>query len=80
MSETYDALYRYLKERSEASINLTFSGIERIIHHPLPSDAEKRPTWWANDNVNDAHCHAWLQAGYKAFPNLASRTVVFRRH
>jgi hypothetical protein len=82
MLDKYDALYLYLKRRSESSFKLTFSGIERIICHPLPSDAEKRPDWWANEtnqDTNDAQCRAWLQAGYKAFPDLALRTVMFRR-
>ena len=48
----------------------------------LPQSALKNANWWANERAEgSAHvqCKAWLDAGYKARPNLKAETVTFER-
>ena len=82
MPYMYDALYLYLKGHSQSSITLSFFGIEEILGRPLPPDAEERSEWWsneANEHPDNMQCLAWLQLGYRAFPDFTSRTVRFER-
>ncbi len=48
----------------------------------LPQSAFKYAAWWANEQTEGAahvQCRAWLDAGYKARPNLKAETVTFER-
>jgi hypothetical protein len=82
MAYMYDALYLYLQGHPQSSITLSFSRIEQIIGRPLPQEAEQRPEWWSNEankHPDNVQCLAWLQLGYRAFPDFTLRTVRFER-
>jgi hypothetical protein len=78
----YAPLSRYLGLQSSQQIVLTFTEIEKILGADLPRSAATYPEWWANEtNPESTHtqCRAWLAAGYKAYPDIASNIVRFTR-
>jgi hypothetical protein len=78
----YDPLCKHLHQQVNGSVILTFCDIESILGDLLPPSAGKYPEWWANEtNPHTTHtqCKAWLEAGFKAFPNLAAREVRFAK-
>lgn len=63
----YDPLRRYLAERTEPVIRLSFAEIERIIGGPLPASARRHRPWWANERSGShVHAAAWMGAGRRA--------------
>jgi len=77
----YDPLGRWLDGQSQAEVSLTFADIDRIIGYPLPASARTYPAWWSNEREGTRHVQslAWTTAGWRAYPELASGQVVFRR-
>ena len=75
----YEPLRSRLEQISGASVDLSFSDVERILTRKLPRSARDYPAWWANDA---SHSHAvWLEAGWKVErANLAAERVKFRRN
>jgi hypothetical protein len=60
----YDPLKRYLAERTDPVIHLSFGEIERIIGGPLPASARRHRPWWANERSGShVHASAWMAAG-----------------
>jgi hypothetical protein len=60
----YDPLYKYLMERSEPVVRMTFAEIERVLGRPLPASARKHQAWWANEETGThSHARSWLGAG-----------------
>ena len=60
----YDPLKRYLAERTDPVIHLSFGEIERIIGGPLPASARRYRPWWANERSGShVHASAWMAAG-----------------
>jgi hypothetical protein len=80
-SSRYDPLRRYLAERSEPVVHLSFAEIERIIGGPLPASARRHRPWWANERSGShVHASAWMGAGRRtANVDLNGGTVVFAR-
>lgn len=75
----YDALGNYLRGRTEAEITLKFSEIEKLIKRRLP-DGAWRPDFWANTaNHHTTRRGQWLNAGYHAFLQARTESVLFRR-
>jgi hypothetical protein len=63
-SSRYDPLRRYLAERTDAVIRLSFAEIEQIIRGPLPASARRHRPWWANERSGShVHASAWMGAG-----------------
>ena len=63
-SSRYDPLRKYLAERSDPVIRLSFAEIERIIGVPLPASARRHRPWWANEKSGShVHARSWLDAG-----------------
>ena len=59
----YDPLKRYLAERTDPVIHLSFAEIERIIGGPLPASARRHRPWWANERLGShVHASAWMGA------------------
>lgn len=76
----YEPLERFLRNRSDAEIPLTFSEIERIIGRPLPSSAHEHRAWWSNNPSNNVMTKAWLAAGFESERvDIAGERLVFRR-
>ena len=77
----YDPLREHLAAERSAVLRMSFERVTALVG-ALAQSALKYPAWWANEQ-NDAathvHCKAWLEAGYKARPNLKARTVTFER-
>lgn len=62
-------------------LRMSFERIAALVG-ALPQSAFKYPAWWANERnegTAQVHCKAWLDAGYKARPNLKAQTVTFER-
>ena len=75
----YEPLREHLGAQRAAVLKMTFERIEALVG-ALPPSASKYVAWWANErNEGTAHvqCKAWLDAEYKARPNLKARTVTF---
>ncbi len=76
----YDALKRYLQQRGEQQLSMTFAEIEQIIGQPLPPSARRHRAWWSNNPSNNVMTHAWLQAGYRATQvDFAAERLMFVR-
>jgi len=77
----YGPLREYLETQGAMVLRLSFERIAALVG-PLPQAAFKHPGWWANEvdeAARHAPCRAWLEAGYKARPNLKAQTVTFER-
>lgn len=77
----YDPLATHLRRQKTASYEMTFGDIERVIAALLPKSA-RRPEWWANETSPESRhvqCHAWLSAGFKAYPRIDKEHVRFVR-
>lgn len=61
----YDPLKKYLAERADPVIHLSFGEIERIIGDSLPPSARDHRAWWANERSGGHHVNAsaWMEAG-----------------
>jgi hypothetical protein len=60
----YDPLRKYLAERAEPVIRLSFAEIERIIGGQLPASARRHRPWWANERSGShVHASAWMGSG-----------------
>jgi hypothetical protein len=56
---------------------MTFAQVARIIGEELPPSACKHSAWWSGD---PKHTQAvWLDAGYRARPDLKAQQVRFIR-
>jgi len=61
----YDPLKKYLAERTEPVIRLSFGEVERILGFSLPDSARDHRAWWANERSGGGHVNAsaWMEAG-----------------
>jgi hypothetical protein len=77
----YDPLRKYLAERTEPVIRLSFAEIERIIGGQLPASARRHRPWWANERSGShVHASAWMGAGRRtANVDLNAGSVDFVR-
>ncbi|MGO8964117.1 DUF7662 domain-containing protein [Mycobacterium sp.] len=74
----YDPLKKYLAERTDPVIHLSFGEIERIIGRPLPASARLYRAWWANERDSHVHASAWMEAGRRTTKvDLNADTVDF---
>lgn len=70
----YDELERLFTGRDESAVEYSFEQLEEVIGEKLPASARIHYTWWR------AAEHApWRAYGWKAYPNLPKRKVLFRR-
>jgi hypothetical protein len=77
----YDSLGEHLAAQRSMVLRMSFERIAELAGG-LPQSASKSTAWWANERKEGtAHvqCKAWLDAGYKARPNLKALTVTFER-
>jgi hypothetical protein len=77
----YDALGEHLKAQRSKELRMSFERIADLVG-VLPQSAFKYTAWWANERSETTahvHCKAWLDAGYKARPNLKAQTVTFEQ-
>jgi hypothetical protein len=80
-SSRYDPLRRYLAERMEPVVHLSFAEIERIIGGSLPASARRHRPWWANERAGShVHAAAWMGVGRRTTNvDLNADTVDFVR-
>ena len=77
----YDPLREHLAAQRAMVLKLSFERVASLVG-ALPQSAFKHAAWWANEQQQGtAHVQskAWLDAGYKARPNLKAQTVTFER-
>lgn len=65
----YDALTRYLEDRTEPDVVVTFDELDQILGG-LPDSARQYSAWWANKVTSQSHARAWLNAGRVATPSF----------
>lgn len=76
----YSALSKYLEERNEDGMTLSFSEIEDILELDLPKSARKYRPWWANDKSHTQAKDGWLGVGWNTRNvNMKEETVEFTR-
>ncbi|MEU9022096.1 hypothetical protein [Actinomadura sp. NPDC048394] len=73
--EQYERLERHLESDGRQRVEMTFAEVSAAIGEPLPPSAYNHQAWWGTD---PKHTHAvWLDAGYRARPNLTAQRVTF---
>lgn len=73
----YHALCEFLRGCQQEKVSMTFARIEALVG-PLPKSAGVHRAWWANHEGN-SQARGWMPARFMAEPDVAHRTVVFRR-
>lgn len=58
----YDAIADLLRDRTDATVELSFDAVEEAIGGPLPESARRHRAWWSNSDSSQAR--AWLGTGY----------------
>jgi len=73
----YYPICEFLKNSREMEIELSYDKLEDILGFKLPKSSKIR-SWWAN-SPEDGHAqaHAWVDAGFNAFPRQNS--VIFKK-
>jgi len=65
--------------RTQRTIVVSFAEIERILSNPLPRNARKYRSWWAN-SVIQPQARQWLDADWRVNRvNMSAETVCFGR-
>ena len=78
-SSRYDPLGDYLRRQTGAEVRLRLSEIAAITGAEFPREAWT-PQFWANvAGYHNSRRRQWLDAGYEAFFERRSETVMFRR-
>ncbi len=76
----YQKLMKYLAERNQDMIRLTFDEIESVLGSQLPPSAFEHRAWWANSASHSHAKYGWMKAGYEtSMVDLDSREVSFVR-
>ena len=79
----YDPLYEYLKKQDKKEVSMTFGEVAEVIgDSSLTESALIYPAWWTNErNPDTSHVQAkaWLEAGFKANPDIKSKKVTFSK-
>lgn len=76
----YEPLQSYLANSKEASVEMSYEDIERLLGRPLPRTAygDNKRQWWANTETH-SQALAWLRAGRKAKLDVNRQKVAFVR-
>jgi len=74
----YEALTRYLSQREEPDVSLTFDELDSIVGG-LPNSARQWRAWWANKESTQPHARAWLNAQRSAKPDFRNKIAQFTR-
>ena len=77
----YEPLRERLAGDRSMVLRMNFEGIAALVG-PLPQAAFKHQSWWGNERTEgtaSVQRKAWLDAGFKARPNLKAQTVTFER-
>lgn len=72
----YDPLHQFLLNDNANRIMMTFPEIEKVLGFSLPNSAYKYIAWWDSSSQH-THAYAWIEAGYKAKPNMKEKKVEF---
>lgn len=78
----YPPLHVHLMRVRGEEVTMTFGEIGRVLGKTLPLSAYKHRAWWGNEDPQKTVMpgqRAWLLAGFKAYPDMRSRRVTFRR-
>ena len=76
----YEPLQSYLANSKDASVEMSYEEIERLLGRPLPRTAygDNKRQWWANTETH-SQALAWLRAGRKAKLDVNRQKVAFVR-
>ena len=79
MSSKYTPLAKYLEEKDQDMLRMSFIEIDNIIGG-LPPGSLKHRAWWSN-NITHTHTrHGWLAAGWKTSKvDMDKKELVFVR-
>ena len=72
----YDALTAHLRSRGGRTVRMRFDEVEAVIGS-LPRSAFRHQAWWHESG--HSHARAWVDAGYRATPDLSAAAVTFRK-
>lgn len=61
----YEPLQRFLRDRPEGQVPLSFEKIEAILGFSLPRSARRYAPWWSNVGGTHVQANAWLSAGWR---------------
>ncbi len=76
----YAPLTRFLREREEHSVTLSFAELEDILGFSLPESAYRYQSWWANSASGQSQIRGWKDAGWETRGvDLSGRKVTFVR-
>jgi hypothetical protein len=77
--DKYIGLIKYLKGRTERTISMSFSDIEKMVGESLPSSAYKYREFWSNTRSHSV-AYGWLDAGYKTIRvDLINHQIIFEK-
>ncbi len=76
MASRYDALTTLLGQRDDATVELSFDELDRLVGG-LPTSAKRYGAWWANTRAVHPHAKFWLDADRRATVNFVSESVAF---
>ena len=77
--DKYIGLMNYLKSRTEESVIMSFSEIEKKVGDTLPASAYKHRVFWSNTRTHSV-AFGWLDAGYNTESvDFKSQHVTFVR-
>lgn len=73
----YEPLGRFLRQRRQDAVDLSFAQIEGLLGALLPK-AARSLDWWRTDAASP-HATAWRSAGFRAEADPRREVVRFRR-
>ncbi len=73
----YAPLLAHLSADGRSTVTMRYDDIARLVGG-LPKSASLHRAWWGNHEGN-SQAHGWMPAKYLAEPDMARRTVVFRK-
>lgn len=75
----YSRLKDFLTAITKVESTLSLAELETVLGFPLPDSARAYPAWWANQTTPSGQSNAWTSAGWRAYPNLKTESVTFRK-
>ena len=77
---SYYKLMKYLQEKDQDMLRITFREIEDVLGAKLPPSAYEHRAWWANSQSHSHARHGWIKAGFEtSMVDLGAQEVSFVR-
>ena len=75
----YDALYEHLAAHEGERLVMSFDDVDEVLGCGLPPSGRRHREWWASHDDRHVQARAWLDAGFRADPDMRERAVTFER-